>query len=55
MSKLIPDGIILEKISEEEVYRRIGVFACLDAMAEWVVGPEHAALLGWERKALTIV
>jgi len=56
MSKLIPDGIILEKISEgEEVYRRIGVFACLDAMAEWVVGPENAALLGWERKALTIV
>jgi hypothetical protein len=55
MSKLIPDGIILEKISEEEVYRRIRVFACLDAMAEWVVGPEHAALLGWERKALTIV
>jgi hypothetical protein len=54
-SKVIPDGVILEKISEEEVYRRIGVFACLDAMAEWVVGPEYAALLVWEGKVLAIV
>ncbi|KAL5331833.1 hypothetical protein ACEPPN_001371 [Leptodophora sp. 'Broadleaf-Isolate-01'] len=57
LDSTIPDGIILEKSSgDEEICRRIGVFGCSDAMADWIVGPQqHAALLGWGRKTITIV
>jgi hypothetical protein len=55
-SKLVPDGIVLEEVADgEEVYRRIGVFGCFDAMAEWIDGPKHSALVDWKQKTVKII
>jgi hypothetical protein len=53
---LVPDGIVVEKVAhKDEVYRRIGVWACVDGMAEWIEGPKYSALLSWERRTITII
>jgi hypothetical protein len=55
-SKLVPDAIVLEKIfAQDGLYRRTGVYACEDAMAEWIVDTESPALLGWEQRMIIII
>jgi hypothetical protein len=55
-SKLVPDGIVLEKLfAQDGLYRRIGVYACEDAIVEWRIDTESPALLSWEQKMVTII
>jgi hypothetical protein len=54
--KLIPDGIVVEKMVEGDgMYRRLGIYACEDAMEESRESSECPALLGWEQRTITII
>lgn len=51
-----PHGIVLEKVGDDETYRRIGVYSVIDADAPFIApGAEHASLGGWTENVLTII